>query len=281
MLTKTQIKELAKRHDFYLKKGLGQNFLIDKNVRDKIIKLIDLKKDDAVLEIGPGLGALTEELAERCGHVYAVEKDKKIYGLSKELLSKYKNLELISCDFLKFDIGSLPFKSMKVVGALPYYITTPIIERLLDFRKRIDTISIIVQKEVARRLAAGEGEDDYSSLSLFVQFYSEVELLMDIKRGCFFPTPDVDSTLVRLKILPRPAIEVKDREMLFKVIRQAFNQRRKTMLSVLSQKAALGLDKKEMAGLLDNVGIDPKMRAESLGLSHFAKISDAIVDFLS
>lgn len=281
MLTKTEIKDLSKRHDFYLKKRLGQNFLIDRNLRDKIIRLSDLNKNEPILEIGSGLGALTEKLAEKCGYVYALEKDKKLYNLSKELLGGYKNLEIICGDFLKFDISRLLFKKIKVVGALPYYITTPVIQRLLDFRKRIETIFIIVQKEVGRRLVARAGEDDYSALSLFVQFYSDVKMLMNIKKDAFFPKPDVDSALVRLKILPQPKVMVKDEDMLFKVIRSSFNQRRKTLLSALSHKSQLGIDKTRMAQLLSDLGIDSKKRAESLRLDQFAKIANGMVDFLS
>lgn len=279
MLTKTQISELSKTHDFYLKKRLGQNFLIDRNVRDKVIRKIGLEKNDAVLEIGPGLGALTEALAERCGYVVSVEKDKKIYGLSREILSKYKNLKIIHGDFLKYDIASLRFKKIKIVGALPYYITSPIIQRIIHFRDRIPSVFIIVQKEVAHRIAATSRDDNYGSFSLFVQYYSDIEILMDINRNSFFPKPDVDSTLIKLKILLSPHIVVKDEEILFKVIRGAFGQRRKTLLSALSHKRLLGLEKDEISRVLEALGIEIKIRAELLTLAQFAQIADAIVDF--
>lgn len=279
MLTKTQISELSKTHDFYLKKRLGQNFLIDRNVRDKVIRKIGLEKNDAVLEIGPGLGALTEALAERCGYVVSVEKDKKIYGLSREILSKYKNLKIIHGDFLKYDIASLRFKKIKIVGALPYYITSPIIQRIIHFRDRIPSVFIIVQKEVAHRIAATSRDDNYGSFSLFVQYYSDIEILMDINRNSFFPKPDVDSTLIKLKILSSPHIVVKDEEILFKVIRGAFGQRRKTLLSALSHKRLLGLEKDEISRVLEALGIEIKIRAELLTLAQFAQIADAIVDF--
>ncbi|MDB4349859.1 16S rRNA (adenine(1518)-N(6)/adenine(1519)-N(6))-dimethyltransferase RsmA, partial [Omnitrophica bacterium] len=254
MLTKTQIKELAKEHDFYLKKRLGQNLLIDKNLRDKIIRLIDLGSDDTVLEIGAGLGALTEALADGCRFVYAVEKDKKLYELAKELLSGHKNLEVIYCDFLRFDIGDKSSEDLKVVGALPFCITSPIIQHLLNFRERISAIFIIVQKEVARRLAAKAGEDDYSALSLFVQFSSQVELLMDIRKDVFFPAPKVDAKLVKLTILRQPPVKVRDEKALFKVIRQAFAQRRKTLLASLSHKGILGLDREAIGHILGDLG---------------------------
>lgn len=280
MLTKTQIKELAKKHGFYLKKSLGQNFLIDRNIRDKIMRLSGLGGDDIVLEIGPGLGALTEPLAGRCRRVYAVEKDKKIYSLSKEILSGYKNLDIIHGDFLKFDISALG-GGISAVGALPYYITSPIIQHLFSHKKSLKEILIIVQKEVARRLTAKENSRDYSSLSLFVQFYSGIDTLMDIKRTAFFPVPDVDSALLRLGILPRPKAEVKDEGTLFKVIRASFGQRRKTILSSLSHKEILGLKKDEIAHILKSLGIDDKIRAEVLSLEEFANIADAIIDFSS
>jgi 16S rRNA (adenine1518-N6/adenine1519-N6)-dimethyltransferase len=280
MLTKTQIVELSKKNDFYLKKSLGQNFLIDRNLRDKIIRLLGLNKGDTVLEIGPGLGALTEALAENCKYVCAVEKDRKLYGLAREILSSSKNLEIIHSDFLDFDIGSLLRDNIKVVGALPFYITTPILEHLLNSRTKISSIFIIVQKEVAKRLIARAGENDYSSLSLFIQFFCEIEELLDIKKTVFFPQPKVDATLVKLDILPRPRLTLKDEETLFKVIRQAFSQRRKTLLSSLSQKGILGLSKDEIGRVLDDLGIDSKRRPETLTLGQFAGIADAIVDFL-
>jgi len=278
MLTKTQIKELAKERGFYLKKSLGQNFLIDRNIRDKIIRLSGLGGSDVVLEIGPGLGALTEELAARCQRVYAVEKDKKIYSLSKEMLSGYKNLDIIHGDFLKFDLSTLG-SGISAVGALPYYITSPIIQHLIVHRKILKDIFIIVQKEVARRLIAKENNRDYSSLSLFVQFYCGIYNLTEIKRSAFFPAPDVDSTFLRLNILPEPKVWVKDEETLFKVIRASFGQRRKTLLASLSHKEALGLKKAQVAHILKDLGIDDKVRPEALPLERFAAIADAILNF--
>lgn len=280
MLTKREIKNLSKKEGFYLKKSLGQNFLVDKNTRDKIIRLLELKSDDVVLEIGPGLGALTEGLAERVKCVYAVEKDEKIYNLSKEILAKHKNIVFQHCDFLKFNINSMLFDKIKIVGALPYYITTPIIERIFHYKERIDSAYIIIQKEVARRITAKPGTKDYSSLSLFTRFNSDARLLADIKKDSFFPVPKVDSTLIKLDILATPHIPLKDEETLFKVIRQAFNQRRKTILSSLSHKKALGLDKKDMETLLQNINIDKSCRAETLALEEFARIADGIIDFL-
>ena len=279
MLTQKNIKALAKERGFFLNKKLGQNFLMDKNVRDKIISLIALNKDDTILEIGPGLGALTEELLARCAYVYAVEIDKKIYETAQTLLSKYTNLKLIHEDFLKFNIGSIKAKNIRVIAALPYYITSPIIEQLLSIKKRIKDICIIVQKEVYYRMAASAASKDYSSFSLFIQFHAQVEKLMDISRNSFFPVPAVDSCLVRLKVLDTPPVSLQDEAMLFKVIRAAFGQRRKTLLSALSHKEALGLKKSDIKAVLEGVNIKESLRAERLTLTQFANISDAIIDF--
>lgn len=281
MLTQTQIKDLARREGFYLKKSLGQNFIIDKNLRDKIIRLIAPAGDETILEIGPGLGALTEPLAEAAKQVYAVEKDRKIHALVKDLLKGYKNLEVIHADFLRFDIPELPAGRLKVVGALPFYITTVIIQRLIETRDRIDEIYIIVQKEVARRIVAKEGDEDYSSLSLFVRFYSTPELILNIKKGAFFPVPTVDTELVKIKILPYPSVNVKSEEIFSKVVRQSFGHRRKTILTGLSHKDVLGLDRKEVRAALERSAIDPSRRPETLSIEEFGRLSDAIVDFLS
>ncbi|MFH1753665.1 MAG: 16S rRNA (adenine(1518)-N(6)/adenine(1519)-N(6))-dimethyltransferase RsmA [Candidatus Omnitrophota bacterium] len=278
MLTKTQIVALSKEHDFYLRKSLGQNFLIDRNLRDKIVRLLELKREEAVLEIGPGLGALTEPLAESSGRVWAVEKDRKLYGLVSSLLSRYENLTVAQGDILDFDIGALPGGKIKVVGALPFYITTPILEKLFENRQRIEEIYIIIQKEVALRLAAGPGEDDYSSLSLFAQFYCDIKKLLDIRRKAFFPEPKVDSALLRLRVLSRPSVTVRDEAALFRTIRRAFSQRRKTILSSLSGKGAMGVSKDRMRGMLEVLGVDPKSRAETLALGDFARISEAIAE---
>lgn len=280
MLTATQIKVLLREHGIYLKKSLGQTFLIDKNAKDKIMRLIDIRNDDSVIEIGPGLGALTEDLAKMSKYVYAVEKDRKLCILLNGLFSKYSNLEIVHCDFLKFDIGGIPSAKLKAVSALPYYLTTSIIQRLLQHRDKIGDIYIVVQREVAHRLAALPGDDDYGSLSIFVQFYAEVSMLMKLKREVFFPRPEVDSAMVRLKVLPEPRAHVKNKDLFFKAVRASFSQRRKTVLSALSHKKALGLDKAALNDILERAGIDKRIRPESLSIDDFARIADGIIDFL-
>lgn len=276
MLTKAEIRELSERYKLGFKKSLGQNFLIDKNTRDKLVGLLGLGRNDVIIEIGPGLGAITERLAESGGYVYAVEKDKRLCELAERLLSGFPNLEIVCGDFLKFDISRLLLKGIKVVGALPYCITTPIIERIIGYRNLIDSAFIAVQKEVARRLAAKAKDDDYGSLSIFVQFYSDVSVLMGMKRTVFFPEPKVDSAFVRLRMLSGPRVKVKDEEVFFKAVRAAFSQRRKTILCSLSHKNILSLGKDRIAALLESIGIDKKKRAEELTIEQFAAIADRV-----
>jgi 16S rRNA (adenine1518-N6/adenine1519-N6)-dimethyltransferase len=280
MLTKKEIVELSKERGFYLKRSLGQNFFIDKNLRDKLMELASMGKDDTVLEIGPGLGAFTEALADNCRRVYAVEKDRKLCALAGELLAGKKNLEMIHRDFLEYDLGLIPETGIKVFGALPFYITTPIIQRLFEARRRIDSIYIIVQKEVAARFTARPGGDDYSSLSLFVRFFACPEVIRAIKKDAFFPIPKVDAVFVKLDVLKERPVKVNDEETLFKVIRQAFMQRRKKLSSSLSHKEALGLNKGQMTELLESLSIDPARRAETLSLEEYAGIADGVIDFL-
>ncbi|NQT06505.1 MAG: ribosomal RNA small subunit methyltransferase A, partial [Candidatus Omnitrophica bacterium] len=274
MLTKTQITDLGKKEGFYLKKRLGQNFLIDKNAREKIIRLLGIEANDVILEIGAGLGALTEALAREGGFVYAIEIDKKLALNLKKILKSAKNLEIINEDFLKFDIRRLSFKGIKIVGAVPYYITTPIIQKIIEFKDRVDTAFITVQKEVAHRMNAVPGNKDYGAFSLFLQYHCDIEILLDINRGVFFPRPEVDSSLVKLKLLKEPPIKVRDENTLNKVIRSAFLQRRKMLSSALSHKEALGMKKAEIIDVLKGLGIDPKNRSEAISLVDYGKIAD-------
>jgi len=280
MLTKNGIIELSKRNGFFLSKKLGQNFLIDKNVRDKIVRHLGLKKEDAVFEIGPGLGSLTEAIAASCRIVYAVEIDRKIYEAVSDIFSRSPNVRILNGDVIDFDMAVLSEDRLKVVGALPFYITSPIIQYLMQWKGRIDEIYIVIQKEVADRLAAKTGDKDYGAFTLFVRYHTKVQHVMDIKKNCFFPVPKVDSSLLKMTVLDTPSVMVKDDQTLFKIIRQSFGQRRKTLLTSLSHKRGLGLDKDGVRHLLKAVGIDPKMRPEGLSLEQFAAISDAFVDFV-
>jgi len=279
MLTKKEIVELSKKHSFFLKKRLGQNFLTDKNMVEKMLNSMEIGPEDVILEVGPGLGALTGGLTERCRKVYAVEKDKKLCELMKDLYADSPTLIIVNEDILDFDIAAIAEERVTLVGALPYYITSPIIERIVGWRDRVRLAYITIQKEVAGRITAGVGEEGYSSFSLFVQYYAEVLKVLDLKRSVFFPIPEVDSALLSIRILDKPRITVKDEGMLFRVIRQAFGQRRKKLSSSLSHKEAFGVSKEELTRIILAVGIDPSARAEALTLEAFGRIADGLVDF--
>ncbi|MCM8790396.1 MAG: 16S rRNA (adenine(1518)-N(6)/adenine(1519)-N(6))-dimethyltransferase RsmA [Candidatus Omnitrophica bacterium] len=279
MLTISELKEMFRRYDFRPLKKLGENYLIDSNIKDKIISYASLKEADTVLEIGPGLGALTIDIAETGASVIGVEKDKKAFSILRRMVAEKKltNLRLVCGDILKFDIGSINTpRKIKVIGNLPYYITTPIIEFLIKSRARIEFALITVQREVANRLLASPGSKEYSALTCFVQYYTRGEYLYTVKRTSFYPEPEVDSSLVRLDMLARPSVAVKDEDMLFRIIRSSFNQRRKSIINSLSREGALNLPKGDLAALLDRIKIDPAQRPETISLADFAKIANSI-----
>lgn len=280
MLTQTQLKEIFAKHGMAPLKRLGQNYLVDGNIKDKIVSAADISKDDVVLEIGPGLGALTIDIARTGAAVIAVEKDRKASAVLEELAgSEFPRLTILNDDILNFDFKSIPRAArgrIKVVGNLPYYITTPVIELILRNKTLISMALIMVQKEMASRLLAAPGTDDYSSLSCFVQYHTRPVHLYTVNRSCFYPVPDVDSTLLKLEILDKPSVEVKDEELFFKLIRGAFNQRRKSIINSLSREAVLNIPKEELMAILNNAGIDPTARPETLSLSAFARIANTI-----
>jgi len=282
MLTRSQIKDIFREYGFRPLKRLGENYLIDGNIRNKILKEADVCADDAVLEIGPGLGALTGGLAESGARIIAVEKDRKAFGaLSEMLAGRYSNLMLIHGDILKFDLPALMSGALrggiKVVGNLPYYITSPIIEYLIENRRRIISALITVQREVANRLMALPGTKDYSSISCYVRYYTKPSYIHTIRRTAFYPEPEVDSSLIKLDILDRPSVEVRDEKMLFRIIRGAFNQRRKSIINSLSREEALSISKDELSKILKRAGIEPSVRPEVLSLEDFARICEAFV----
>jgi len=277
MLTKSQLKEIFSKYSFRPLKRFGENYLIDGNIKDKIIKEVRVADNDVILEIGPGLGALTMDLAGSGAAVFAVEKDKKAFAILNDIVGKdFPRLKLFNDDILKFDLKKLPHsKKIKVVGNLPYYITTPIIERLIENKSLVEFALIVIQREVAARLTASPGTKDYSSISCFVQYFMRPTYIYTIKRTCFYPPPEVDSALLRLDALDRPSVEVKDERLFFKIIRGAFNQRRKSIINSLSRKEVLGMSKTSLSAALDDIGIDPAIRPETLSLSDFAKIANA------
>jgi 16S rRNA (adenine1518-N6/adenine1519-N6)-dimethyltransferase len=273
----SEVAALLRRHGLRPRKRWGQNFLIDRNTLDNVLRAAELAPEDAVLEIGPGLGTLTRELAGRCRRVVAIEIDPLLVGiLRSETLADAANVELVHGDALELDLAALlDDGGWKVVANIPYYITTPLIERLISVKERLERIVLMVQREVAARLTAAPGSDDYSSLSVFVQYHTEPELTARVSRGAFLPPPDVDSAIVRLRVRREPPVAVQDEPLMFQVVRAAFQQRRKTLLNALTLLPAVS---KEAAGdALERAGIDPSRRGETLSLPEFARLADTLL----
>ncbi|MBQ8950926.1 MAG: 16S rRNA (adenine(1518)-N(6)/adenine(1519)-N(6))-dimethyltransferase RsmA [Eubacterium sp.] len=272
-----QTIEVIQKHNFSFKKSFGQNFLIDSHVIDKIIRAAEIGPEDNVLEIGPGIGTLTQYLAEAAGKVKAVEIDEKLIPVLSETLAEYDNVEVINQDILKCDIDSLfggePFK---VVANLPYYITTPIIMGLLEGKSHFDSLTVMIQKEVADRMKAGPGTKDYGALSLAVQYYAEPYLAANVPPNCFMPRPAVGSAVIRLKRRETPAVSVKNERLLFKLIRAAFMERRKTLLNAVKNSQELDIPRERVEEVLTEMGIDTRIRGEALTLEQFALIADRI-----
>ncbi len=264
-----KIKDLLKEYHIRPNKRLGQNFLIDNNIKDNIINAVGLNKNEVVLEIGPGLGALTEDLCKCAKKVIAIEKDRLLY---KYLLKNiaYKNLELIHGDILKYNFKQGDNHNLKVVGNLPYYISSPILTYLIDNRTSVDSIFITVQKEFAQRLVASPGTKDYGSITCFVNFYTEPSILFTIKSRSFYPVPEVDSCFMKISFRKEP-LYLTDEEKLFKIIRASFGKRRKTILNSLSSSAIFS-SKEEVLQKLKDSGISPKRRPEELTLKEFAAL---------
>ena len=279
MLIQNEVKAIFSRYDFRPLKRFGENYLVDSNIKDKIINTVDPQRDDVILEIGPGLGALTIDLAKSGASVIAVEKDKKAFAILKGLVKDdFPNLKILCGDILEFDLKALGLKKKaKVVGNLPYYITTPIIEYLIENRNFVGTAFITVQKEVAHRFLSDAGSKECGSISCFIRYYTNPVYIHTINRSSFYPVPDVDSAFIRLYFLEKPSVHVKDEKLFFKIVRGAFNQRRKSIINSLSREAVLGLPKEEVSSILNGIGISPTVRPESLGLEEFAKIANAFI----
>lgn len=272
------IKDILDKHGFAFTKTLGQNFLIDGNIVRNIVDKAGINKDDYVLEIGPGIGTLTEELALNAKKVVAVEIDKKLLPILNETLADYDNVEIVNGDILKVDIKKLIDEKLnggpiKVVANLPYYVTTPIIARLIEEDLNIESITVMVQKEVAERITAKSGTKQYGSLTVFVNFYSNPEILLTVPKTVFMPKPNVDSAVVKLNL--EKVYEGVDKKLFFKVVRLAFNQRRKTILNSLSS-GDLGVDKETLKSVLHQSNINPNARAENLKIEDFIKISKTL-----
>lgn len=270
-------KQIIKNYEFAFKKNFGQNFLVDERVLDKIVASAELTPDDTVLEIGPGIGTLTQALAKNCKKVIAVEIDKTLIPILGELLADFDNIELINEDILKVDIATLAAqnggKKLKVVANLPYYITTPIIMNILEKNLPVESITVMIQKEVAYRMQAQPKSKDYGSLSLVTQYYCEPYLVANVPQNCFMPRPNVDSAVIRLKTLERPAVDTDDRELLFHIIKTAFSQRRKTLLNCFFNAGGWDMSKERLTALINAAGYDEKVRGEALTLEDYAKIT--------
>lgn len=273
--------EVIQRYGFDFQKKFGQNFLIDPHVLDKIIAAAQITKEDFVLEIGPGIGTLTQYLAESAREVTAVEIDRNLIPILQETLAAYDNVTILNQDILKTDIAAIVRKKnqgrpIKVVANLPYYITTPIIMGLLEQHVPVDNITVMVQKEVALRMQAGPGTKDYGALSLAVQYYARPYLAANVPPNCFIPRPKVGSAVIRLTRYEQPPVSVKDEKLMFALIRASFAQRRKTLMNAIKNAAELSFEKEETAAALQRVGLPESVRGEALTLEQFAALADAL-----
>ena len=273
--------QTIKKYEFAFQKKFGQNFLIDDHVITKIINAAEITKDDLVLEIGPGIGTMTQYLAESAGKVIAVEIDKNLIPILGETLAEYDNVTVINEDILKLDINRLveeenDGKPIKVVANLPYYITTPIIMGLFESHVPLQSITVMVQKEVADRMQVGPGSKDYGELSLAVQYYAKPYIAANVPPNCFIPRPGVGSAVIRLTRYEEPPVMVKDESLMFKLIRASFNQRRKTLQNGIANSPELPYSKAQVEKALEKMGLAANVRGESLTLAEFAKLSDTI-----
>lgn len=273
--------EIIQKYQFAFQKKFGQNFLIDTHVLDKIIHAASITKDDCVLEIGPGIGTMTQYLAESAREVIAVEIDKNLIPILNETLADYSNVTILNEDILKVDIQQLVGtynhgKPIKVVANLPYYITTPIIMGLFESHVPLDSITVMVQKEVADRMQTGPGSKDYGALSLAVQYYASPYIVANVPPNCFMPRPNVGSAVIRLTRHAQPPVIVKDEKLMFRLIRASFNQRRKTLVNGLNNSAELSFTKEEILNALEQAGLSANIRGETLTLEQFASLADLL-----
>lgn len=272
----SRTKNILSENNIRPKKRFGQNFLSNEQALESITQCANLSNSDCVLEIGSGIGNLSRLIAPLAGEVYALEKDRFLKNILNKELSAFKNTTIIISDILKFNLKNIfSGKKIKIIGNLPYYITSPILLHLIEQKEYIDSICITVQKEVAKRITASPGKKDYGRLTCLLQYYTKAQLLEIFPRDFFIPRPEVDSALVKLEVLEKPSIKVKDEKMFFKVVKAIFLQRRKTLLNGLSN-AGWKLEKNEIADILTSINIEPSVRGEQLTLSEIGKISDAI-----
>ena len=275
----TNTLAVINRYEFAFQKKFGQNFLIDQGIVEKIVREAGVTKDDFVLEIGPGIGTMTQILCENAREVAAVEIDRKLIPILNDTLSEYDNVTIINDDILKVDINKLAEEKnggrpIKVVANLPYYITTPLIMGLFESHVPLDSITIMVQKEVADRMQTGPGSKDYGALSLAVQFYAKPEIVVNVPPECFMPRPNVGSAVIRLKRHETRPVDVKDEKLMFRIIRASFNQRRKTLANGLNNSPEIGYTKEQIAAAIEELGRGASIRGEALTLEEFARLSN-------
>ena len=273
--------EILQKYQYHFQKKCGQNFLIDTSVLERIIKAAQISTEDCVLEIGPGIGTMTQYLAETAGKVVAVEIDKALIPILEETLGPYENVTVLQGDILKVNIGELAEKyhkgkPLKVVANLPYYITTPIIMGLFEKKVPLDSITVMVQKEVAERMRAKPGTKDYGALSLAVQYYAVPQIVANVPPNCFMPRPAVGSAVVKLTCFEKPPVEVKSERFLFALIRAAFNQRRKMLINALTGAGGIDVTKDRITEALEKLGIQETIRGEKLSLAEFAGLADML-----
>jgi 16S rRNA (adenine1518-N6/adenine1519-N6)-dimethyltransferase len=271
------VKDIVRKYGFKFSKGLGQNFLIDDSVLKDIVDSANIDKDDLVIEIGPGVGTLTKELLKKAKKVCAIELDSDLIPILNEELKEYNNFELIHKDALKTDFKELIGEELntKLVANLPYYVTTPIISKLIKENYNFESLTIMIQKEVGERIAANPSTKEYGALSILVQYYCDVEIVRKVSADSFVPKPKVDSIVIKLSKLSEPKVKVKSKELFFKIVRNSFNMRRKTLWNGLK---SLNLPKEQLEKAFEYAGIDPKRRGETLSLSEFGKLADSIHD---
>ncbi|RCX18297.1 dimethyladenosine transferase [Anaerobacterium chartisolvens] len=281
------IKGIIRKNNIRLTKALGQNFLNDEGIVNRIVDAADVGKEDVVIEIGPGIGSMTHELCKRAGEVFAVEIDARLIPVLAQNLKGFSNLHIINNDVMKLDLKrdiisllspERKPEAVKVAANLPYYITTPIIMKLLEENPGIDSMVFMVQKEVAERMTAAPGGKDYGALSLAVQYYSRPRAVFDVPPHCFIPQPGVYSTVIRLDIFKTPPVTVKSEELFFKIVKAAFGQRRKTLLNALSNSGCLAQGKQDIRQVLEDTGIGESRRGETLSIEQFAQLSNAFFE---
>lgn len=273
--------EILNKYNFVFRKRFGQNFLIDTHVLDKIIRAAEITREDFVIEIGPGIGTLTQYLCENAGRVLAVEIDRMLMPVLSETLSPYDNVRVLNEDVMKLDLADLIAQQrgemkVKVVANLPYYITTPVIMGLFEKKLPLTSITVMVQKEVADRMQAQPGSKDYGALSIAVRYYCEPYIAAYVPPNCFMPRPKVGSAVIRLKLHEKPTVEVRDEELLFTIIRASFNQRRKTLVNALNNYSEIAFTREDIIEALRAEGLPENIRGEALSLEQFAGLSDRL-----